>query len=116
MELLPVDVVAFEVVPDVDVELGADVDPVVSVAVPVGEAAALVGVAVLDATTLSPFTCQPNTVRVELSGTTVDVMVHDTSLAVMKNRSCHVSDCWAVTVDVHSEGNVAFEKSGMLRL
>lgn len=107
LELLEVEAAALEV------ELGVDVSPVVSATV------LPVAVAVLEATTLSPFTGQPKTVNVVLSGTTVDVSVHDhvlPSVSEIRNWSCHVSDCWAVTVDVHCEGNVALAKSGTLSL
>lgn len=106
-ELSPVDAAALEV------EVGVDADPVVSAAV------LPVGVAVLGATTLSPLTGQPKTVNVVPSGTTDDVSVHDhvlPSVSDIRNWSSHVSDCWAVTVDVHCEGNVALLKSGTLSL
>lgn len=105
------DVAAFEI------ELGVDADPVASVAAALP--ALLVGAAVLEATTLSPFTGHPKTVKVDPSGTTVDVIVHDQvlpSVSGILNWSSHVSDCWAVTVDVHCEGKVALAKSGTLSL
>ena len=110
LELSAVDTAALEV------DVGVDADPVVSAAVlPV----VLVGVAVLDATTLSPLMGQPKTVNVVPSGTTDEVSVHDhvlPSVSDIRNWSSHVSDCWAVTVDVHCEGNVALAKSGTLSL
>lgn len=84
LELSAVEAAVFEV------ELAVDVAPVASAAV------LPVGVAVLEATTLRPFTGQPKTVRVVLSGTTVDVIVHDhvlPSVSDMRNWSCQVSDC-----------------------
>lgn len=90
LELLAVEAAALEV------EIGVDVAPVVSVTVLLVE----LGVAVLGATTLSPFRCQPKTVKVVLSGMTVDV------LAWPDSRN-HDSDCPAVRVDVHCQGNVA---------
>lgn len=72
LELSPDEIAGFEV------ELGVDVDPVVSVADAAPSVTVLpVGVAVLEATTLSPFTGQPKTVNVDPAGTTVDVIVQD---------------------------------------
>lgn len=91
LELLPAEAAALEVV------LGVDVDPVVSVTDAVASVTVLpVGVAVLETITLSPFTGQPKTVKVDPAGTTVDVIVHDQvlpSVSGILNWSSHVSDC-----------------------